>query len=147
MFGVETHPLKEAFKGKILERFLSESDAAHTVKWLPLMAQILLPFNEGLIPKLPELLPRMVAALRMGSKVQQVSHLSALKTFLHSYIVDAAQIEQLLLPCVDKLTDYIWAQRGSDGIRVSAFLSLFIPPRYANVILAMVLLPSLRLRL
>lgn len=45
LFSNETNALKEAFKSKILEKFLSQSDPKHIVKWMPLLTCILLPYN------------------------------------------------------------------------------------------------------
>jgi len=44
----------------------------------------------------------------------------------------------LLLPRAQDLADYLWYNKGTDGIRISGFLSLFLPQRYAGLLALMV---------
>ena len=66
----------------------------------------------------------------MGKKGQQIYHISVFKTFMHNYIVDETQIKSLVVPHAEDFASLLCANRGGDGIRVSALLALFVPPKY-----------------
>ncbi len=57
---------------------------------------------------------------------------------MHNYICEDAQIEAQLIPKAKALVDVLWKNRGRDGIRVSAILSLLVPLKYHNLAKAMV---------
>jgi len=60
---------------------------------MPLLSQILLPYNDQVVLKLNELVPVLIRNVRIGSKGQQIFHLSTLKILMHNYIVDQQKIE------------------------------------------------------
>lgn len=69
-------------------KFLEKDTAEHTVKWLPLLAQTLLPVNSEITQNLPQLVERLVSALNYGSKGQQIYHIAVFKTLMHNYLSD-----------------------------------------------------------
>lgn len=87
---------------------------------------------------LSKLVPALISTLKIGSKGQQIFHISVLKILIHTYILDPNQIENLLIPRAGDLNAYLWSNRGSEGIRVSAFLTLFLPVRFGILLAEMV---------
>jgi hypothetical protein len=130
LIGTETHPLKEAFRQRIMETFLGHTEEANFIKWLPIFAQILLPINPGITERLKEVTEVLVRCMGLGTKGQQISHASVFRLFVHNYITDEAQIDALLTPQVPAFVDLLMANRGAEGIRVSALLGLFNPLQY-----------------
>jgi hypothetical protein len=55
LIGVDNHPLKETFKQRIMDTFLSQKTEAGTTKWLPLFSQILQPINFDITERLKDL--------------------------------------------------------------------------------------------
>jgi hypothetical protein len=144
LFGPESNTLKDLFKNKILECFLSDTNVKHIIKWMPMLSQILLPYNDLIVESLAKIVPSLLSTLRIGNKGQQIFHISVFKTLMHTYILDATQVEVLLFPRADELVSYLWSNRGGEGIRVSAFLTLFLPTRYGGLLAEMVNFPSFR---
>ena len=92
LFGSETNALKDLFKFKILDRFLSDTDVKHIIKWMPLLSRILLPYNELIATHLPKVVPAILSTLKIGNKGQQIFHISVFKNLMHTYILDFSQI-------------------------------------------------------
>jgi len=92
------------------------------------------------------LVDRLVLSLGCGNKGQQIYNISVFKTFMHNYICEEAQIESQLIPKAKALVDVLWKNRGRDGIRVSAILSLLVPLKYHNLARAMVIYLLYRLK-
>jgi hypothetical protein len=111
---------------------------------MPLLSQILLPVNDDIKLKMAELTPLLVAALFAGTKTHQIFHLATLRLFMQNYLTDPAIINWLLLPRAAELADYIWKNKGADSIRVSGFLSLFLPLRFTPLLVEMVPKPQHR---
>jgi hypothetical protein len=82
--------------------------------------------------------PALISTLRIGTKGQQIFHISVLKTLMHTYILDPIQVQNLLIPRAGQLNAFLWSNRGSEGIRVSAFLTLFLPVRFGMLLAEMV---------
>lgn len=53
-----------------------------------------------------------------------------MQVLMHNYITDPTQITTLLFPQAPALVEALWANRGRDGIRVSAILALLVPAKY-----------------
>lgn len=98
----------------------------------------MLPHNELIEQSLDKLVPAIISTLKIGRKGEQIFHISVFKNLMHTYILDPVQIENLLFPRAGDLVDYLWSNRGSEGIRVSAFLTLFLPIRYGILLAEMV---------
>lgn len=60
------------------------------IKWMPLFAQTLLPLSPEIYLNVPNLVDRLVTALKYGSKGQQIFHISVFKSFVHNYLSDEA---------------------------------------------------------
>lgn len=88
--------------------------------------------------QLNKIVPALLSTLKIGNKGQQIFHISVFKTLMHTYILDAAQIEDLLVPRAEELINYLWSNKGGEGIRVSAFLTLFLPIRFSPLLNEMV---------
>lgn len=88
--------------------------------------------------QLNKIVPALLSTLKIGNKGQQIFHISVFKTLMHTYILDAAQIEDLLVPRAEELINYLWSNKGGEGIRVSAFLTLFLPIRFGPLLNEMV---------
>lgn len=88
--------------------------------------------------QLNKIVPALLSTLKIGNKGQQIFHISVFKTLIHTYVLDAGQIEELLIPRADELINYLWSNKGGEGIRVSAFLTLFLPIRFGSLLNEMV---------
>mgnify|MGYP000848225146 CR=1 FL=1 len=58
---------------------LEQSTALHWVRWLPVFAQVLLPVAEEVSERLRDITGVLVGALGVGSKGDQIFHISVLK--------------------------------------------------------------------
>jgi hypothetical protein len=115
------------------------------IKWLPLFHQILVPAGDPVAERLKDLTGVLMDCLKRGSKGKQIYHISVFKTFMHNYIIDQVQIETLLKPHAEVFATLMQSNRGADGIRVSAILALFVPPKYHGLAQEIVLMFGLRL--
>ena len=88
--------------------------------------------------QLSNIVPALLSTLKIGNKGQQIFHISVFKTLIHTYMLDAGQIEDLLIPRAEELINYLWSNKGGEGIRVSAFLTLFLPIRFGPLVCEMV---------
>ena len=96
MFSTESHPLKDAFKVKIMEKLMDNNSLGEkAIKWLPLFHQILVPAGDPVAERLKDLTGVLMDCLKRGSKGKQIYHISVFKTFMHNYIIDQVQIETL----------------------------------------------------
>ncbi len=82
LFGSETHPLKEAFKHRIVEKMLEKSTPLHLVRWMPVFYQVLLPVAEEVSDRLRDITGVLVNSLGVGNKGDQIFHISVLKVFV-----------------------------------------------------------------
>ena len=92
LLGVDPHPLKETFKERILESFLACEEVNHSVRWMPLLSQVLLPHNDLIAQKISLLLDRILPTLARGSKADQILHIATLRLLVHNYIIAEPQV-------------------------------------------------------
>ena len=136
--GIESHPLKDMFKQRILDNFLHQSEETGMLKWLPIFSQLLQPINLDIAERVKDINVLLMRSMRLGSKAKQIYHTSVYRTFLQVYVTNPVQIEFLMMPLVGAYSDLLMRNKVGDVIRVSALLALFVPDQYHCIAKAMV---------
>lgn len=67
------------------------------------------------------------------NKNDQIEAISTLKTLIHSYVNDEEKITRILSQRIQKLSNYLIFNKGAMGIRVSTYLAILQPKKYASI--------------
>ncbi len=83
---------------------------------------------------LRKVLRLLVESLLLSRKTLQLKVLSLLKTIIYNYLETPELALELLEPNKVLLARYLESNRGSLGVCVSSFLSIWLPKQYKKVL-------------
>lgn len=88
--------------------------------------------------KLDLLLDFLLVNFSKGPKEHQINMLAGLKSLIDNYIDDDVRVQGFLMPRLPTFVDFFIRSKGSRGIRVSIYESIFKPKKLANFVKALV---------